>query len=162
VERTNGRESVAQVKPASVTATAWGGSADMSDWEAVMWRAEVEPRTRSTGALLEILDPQRFVRGTPVEAKLRDEVMVRRLKADLREVSGGFPVRNIVKVNLEGLPTDAPELALARLLDEYWEAREKRLEGLPPRLRAAPETFCRISSASCFSSTSLPAIPARG
>jgi len=56
VERTNGRESVAQVKPASVTATAWGGSADMSDWEAVMWRAEVEPRTRSTGALLEILD----------------------------------------------------------------------------------------------------------
>src|SRR5438105_1274932 len=28
----------------------------MTDWEAVMWRAEVEPRTRSTGVLLEILD----------------------------------------------------------------------------------------------------------
>jgi len=35
---------------------AWGGDADMSDFEAVMWRAEVEPRTRSTGLLLEVLD----------------------------------------------------------------------------------------------------------
>jgi len=87
--------------------------------------------SNSFSALLEILDPQRFVRGTPVEPKLRDEVMVRRLKADLREVSGGFPVRKIVKVDLHGLPADAPELALAKLLDEYWEAREERLEGLP-------------------------------
>lgn len=77
------------------------------------------------------------MRGTPVEPKLRDEVMVRRLKADLREVSGGFPVRKIVKVDLQGLPADAPELALAMLLDEYWEAREERLEGLPPKQRAA-------------------------
>jgi WS/DGAT/MGAT family acyltransferase len=38
------------------TATGWGGPADMTDWETVMWRAEVEPRTRSSGALLEILD----------------------------------------------------------------------------------------------------------
>jgi diacylglycerol O-acyltransferase len=38
------------------TAAGWGGPADMTDWEAVMWRAEVEPRTRSTGVLLEILD----------------------------------------------------------------------------------------------------------
>jgi superfamily II DNA or RNA helicase len=93
--------------------------------------------SNSFSALLEILDPQRFVRGTPVEPKLRDEVMVRRLKADLREVSGGFPVRKIVKVDIQGLPTDAPELALARLLDEYWEARETRLEILPPKQRAA-------------------------
>lgn len=93
--------------------------------------------SNSFSALLEILDPQRFVRGTPVEPKLRDEVMVRRLKADLREVSGGFPVRKIMKVDLQGLPADAPELALARLLDEYWEAREERLEGLPPKERAA-------------------------
>lgn len=93
--------------------------------------------SNSFSALLEILDPQRFVRGTPVEPKLRDEVMVRRLKADLREVSGGFPVRKIVKVDLHGLPAGAPELALAKLLDEYWEAREERLEGLPPKQRAA-------------------------
>jgi hypothetical protein len=93
--------------------------------------------SNSFSALLEILDPQRFVRGTPVEPKLRDEVMVRRLKADLREVSGGFPVRKIVKVDLQGLRADAPELALAKLLDEYWEAREARLQGLPPKQRAA-------------------------
>jgi diacylglycerol O-acyltransferase / wax synthase len=34
----------------------WGGPADMSAWEALMWRAEADPRTRSTGVLLEILD----------------------------------------------------------------------------------------------------------
>ena len=93
--------------------------------------------SNSFSALLEILDPQRFVRGTPVEPKLRDEVMVRRLKADLREISGGFPVRKVVKIDLQGLPSDAPELVLATLLDEYWEAREDRLAGLPPKQRAA-------------------------
>jgi SNF2 family DNA or RNA helicase len=93
--------------------------------------------SNSFSALLEILDPQRFVRGTPVEPTLRDEVMVRRLKADLREVSGGFPLRKIVKVDIEGLPTGAPELELARLLDEYWELRDQRIDGLPPRQRAA-------------------------
>jgi len=36
-------------------ATGWGGPAEMSAWEAVMWRAEGDLRTRSTGALLEIL-----------------------------------------------------------------------------------------------------------
>ena len=37
---------------------AWGGPADMSAWEALMWRAEADPRTRSTGVLLEILDSE--------------------------------------------------------------------------------------------------------
>src|SRR6266496_4429221 len=35
---------------------AWGGPADMSAWEALMWRAEADPRTRSTGVLLKVLD----------------------------------------------------------------------------------------------------------
>jgi diacylglycerol O-acyltransferase / wax synthase len=35
---------------------AWGGPADMSAWEALMWRAEADPRTRSTGVLLEVLE----------------------------------------------------------------------------------------------------------
>ncbi len=93
--------------------------------------------SNSFSALLEILDPQRFVRGTPVEPKLRDEIMVRRLKSDLREISGGFPIRRVVQVPMKDLPADTPELELARLLDEYWEAREKRVEGLPPKQRAA-------------------------
>ena len=34
----------------------WGGSGDLSAWEALMWRSESDPRTRSTGILLEVLD----------------------------------------------------------------------------------------------------------
>ena len=47
--------------------------------------------SNSFSALLEILDPQRFCRGVPVSAKLQDEVVVRRLKDDIREIQGGFP-----------------------------------------------------------------------
>src|SRR5256885_5999356 len=49
--------------------------------------------SNSFSALLEILDPQRFCRGVPVTAKYRDEVVVRRLKDDIREIQGGFPQR---------------------------------------------------------------------
>ena len=42
--------------PHDAEGAAWGGPADMSAWEALMWRAEADPRTRSTGVLLEILD----------------------------------------------------------------------------------------------------------
>lgn len=34
----------------------WGGPADMSWWETVMWRAEGDLRTRSTGVVVEILE----------------------------------------------------------------------------------------------------------
>ena len=34
----------------------WGGPREMSAWEGLMWRAERDPRTRSTGILLELLD----------------------------------------------------------------------------------------------------------
>lgn len=37
-------------------ALAWGGPQDMSAWEALMWRAESDLRTSSTGILLEILE----------------------------------------------------------------------------------------------------------
>jgi hypothetical protein len=84
--------------------------------------------SNSFSALLEILDPQRFVRGVkPVKRNLED-VMVRRLKEDLREVLGGFPKREIVQNDLDGLPIDAPELRLAELLDQYRLLCEKRLE----------------------------------
>lgn len=91
----------------------------------------------SFSALLELLDPQRFVRGTPVDPKLRDEVMVRRLKSDLRAVSGGFPERQVIPLVLDGLPDTTPELILAHWLDEYATLREARLAGLPPKSRAA-------------------------
>ena len=48
--------------------------------------------SNSFSALLEILDPQRFCRGVPVRGKkVLDDVMVRRLKEDLREVAGRLP-----------------------------------------------------------------------
>jgi superfamily II DNA or RNA helicase len=93
--------------------------------------------SNSFSALLEILDPQRFCRGVRVEPKVRDEVMVRRLKSDLREISSDFPDRQVLRVPINGLPADAPELELASLLDRYWELRDRRLAGLPTRQRTA-------------------------
>lgn len=83
--------------------------------------------SNSFSALLELLDPQRFVRGVQVDAKLRDEVMVRRLKSDLRAIGETFPKRNILRVVIDQLPADAPELALSRLLQQYRTLRMARL-----------------------------------
>lgn len=93
--------------------------------------------SNSFSALLEILDPQRFCRGVPVTAKHRDEVIVRRLKEDIREIQGGFPKRNVVQVTIDGLPAEAPELKLASLLDQYRELREERLKDESKRKQAA-------------------------
>jgi len=49
--------------------------------------------------------------------KALEDVMVRRLKEDIREVLGdesGFPRRDVVRIAIDGLPTDAPELVLFR------------------------------------------------
>ena len=59
--------------------------------------------SNSFSALLEILDPQRFLRGDPVRRADRDAVMVRRLKEDIRRVRGGFPKRQVVQVDIAGL-----------------------------------------------------------
>jgi SNF2 family DNA or RNA helicase len=114
--------------------------------------------SNSFSALLEILDPQRFCRGVPVTTKHLDEVIVRRLKEDIRELEGGFPKRNVVQITIDGLPTDAPELRLSRLLDEYRQTREERLKhetkrkqassgllitGLQQRLLSSIEAFAR-------------------
>jgi superfamily II DNA or RNA helicase len=93
--------------------------------------------SNSFSALLEILDPQRFCRGVPVRSKkLLTDVMVRRLKEDIREAHGGFPHRVVRQVDLDGLPADAAELRLAALLDSYRQLREQRLEGTARRVRA--------------------------
>lgn len=84
--------------------------------------------SNSFSALLEILDPQRFCRGVPVSPKLRDEVMVRRLKSDIREVDDDrdFPERRVIPVRIDGLPEDTPELILSRLLQSYRRLRERQ------------------------------------
>ena len=71
----------------------------------------------------------------------------------------GSPERNVVRVDIDGLPEDAPELALSKLLDEYRSAREQRYAlgvrpgsvlqpgswsvGLQQRLLSSIEAFAR-------------------
>jgi len=88
--------------------------------------------SNSFSALLEMLDPDRFTRGFPVEARDTEPVMVRRLKSDLRALGHPFPERRIDEIVLDHLPQSTPELELARRLDAYQELREQRLKSLPP------------------------------
>ncbi|MBL8824624.1 MAG: DEAD/DEAH box helicase, partial [Planctomycetia bacterium] len=92
--------------------------------------------SNSFSALLEILDPQRFCRGVPVDQKLRNDVMVRRLKDDLREIQGGFPKRDPMQIDLDNLPDNTPELRLAALLEEYRLSRQERLKNESKRKQA--------------------------
>ncbi len=114
--------------------------------------------SNSFSALLEILDPQRFCRGVPVLKSHLDDVLIRRLKSDIRELQGGFPKRTVRPVTIDHLPDDAPELRLAEMLEEYRSLREKRLSqesrsrqaagalvigGLQKRLLSSIDAFAR-------------------
>jgi len=92
--------------------------------------------SNSFSALLELLDPQRFTRGVKVLKSTLENVMVRRLKEDLRKLVGGFAERKPVQVDITGLPPDAPELKLSKLLDEYRQVRQLRLAGATKRKQA--------------------------
>ena len=94
--------------------------------------------SNSFSTLMELLDPYRFTRGIKIRGK-RDleEVMVRRLKEDIRQIQGGFPKRNVRRLVVDGLPLDAPELVLSRLLDQYRAAREQRHAEASKRAQAA-------------------------
>lgn len=94
--------------------------------------------SNSFSTLLELLDPYRFTRGVKVRGKKAlEDIMVRRLKEDIRAIQGGFPRRVVDRVVIEGLPDDAPELVLSRLLDEYRTAREERFAETSRRTQAA-------------------------
>ncbi len=114
--------------------------------------------SNSFSTLLELLDPYRFTRGVKVRKQALEQVMVRRLKEDIRAVQGGFPRRDVVPVVITGLPAEAPELVLSRLLDEYRTVREERFAtstrraqtaagllvvGLQQRLLSSIEAFAR-------------------
>ena len=94
--------------------------------------------SNSFSTLLELLDPYRFTRGVKVRGKRAlEDVMVRRLKEDIRNVQGGFPKRDVHRIVIDRLPEDAPELLLSRLLDEYRTAREERFASTTRRAQAA-------------------------
>jgi superfamily II DNA or RNA helicase len=89
--------------------------------------------SNSFSALLEMLDPQRFTRGVPVEPAERDRIMIRRLKADLRALGESFPERLVEPIVIEGLAPETPELDLSRRLLAYQDERERRIARLLPR-----------------------------
>jgi len=93
--------------------------------------------SNSFSTLLELLDPYRFTRGVKLRPKALEEIMVRRLKEDIRAVQGGFPQRQVIRIALDDLPNDAPELVLSRLLDEYRSTREERFAKSSRRAQAA-------------------------
>jgi superfamily II DNA or RNA helicase len=94
--------------------------------------------SNSFSTLMELLDPYRFTRGVKIRSKKAlDEVMVRRLKEDIREVQGGFPKRKIERIVIDRLPDNAPELELSRLLDQYRTEREERFASTTRKAQAA-------------------------
>ena len=94
--------------------------------------------SNSFSTLLELLDPYRFTRGIKIRGRCDlEQVMVRRLKEDIRQVQGGFPRRNVKRLVVDDLPPDAPELVLSRLLDGYRTAREERHATATKRAQAA-------------------------
>ncbi|MEZ5325942.1 MAG: DISARM system SNF2-like helicase DrmD [Verrucomicrobiales bacterium] len=114
--------------------------------------------SNSFSALLEILDPQRFTRGVPVVKANLNDVMVRRLKNDIRLLAGGFPERIVDQIDIDDLPADAPELTLIEMMDRYQALRSEQVQGekkhirnrslivfshLQQRLLSSPEAFAR-------------------
>ncbi|MCB9508334.1 MAG: DEAD/DEAH box helicase [Myxococcales bacterium] len=132
--------------------------------------------SNSFSALLEIMDPQRFTRGVPVDdARQLEPVMVRRLKEDLRKLGEEFPQRRIVEHRLRHDPTgwraattidgdsatevelggvEGDELTLAALLRTYSQAVEPTsgrarlvFVNLQKRLLSSVEAFARTLAA---------------
>jgi SNF2-related domain/Helicase conserved C-terminal domain len=106
--------------------------------------------SNSFSTLLSLLDRQRFTRGVPPSGRALEQVMVRRLKSDLRalDVADRFPERQVVALELT--TEDAPELELARWLAEYTAlmapARGKErlvFVNLQKRLLSSVPAFCR-------------------
>ena len=94
--------------------------------------------SNSFSTLLELLDPYRFTRGVKVRGKqVLDDVMVRRLKEDIREIQDGFPKRIVERIEIAGLPQDTPELILSQLLDEYRTVRKQRHKSTSAKAQAA-------------------------
>lgn len=75
--------------------------------------------SNSWQALLEMLDPQRFTRGVDPDERTLAEVMVRRLKDDVREEME-FQTRHNRAIEVDYSPA---ELEVQRLLEQYRAAR---------------------------------------
>ncbi|MFV8258269.1 DISARM system SNF2-like helicase DrmD [Bdellovibrio bacteriovorus] len=111
--------------------------------------------SNSFSTLLSILDPNRFFPSEKIrDQKMIDEIMVRRLKEDLRDIVDGFPTRKVEAISIS--EDTWLEIKLSNLLQQYKEAKEERLKqskararassglvlvGLQQRLLSSPEAF---------------------
>jgi hypothetical protein len=84
--------------------------------------------SNSYSALLNILDDTRFAPGIHTLKDQVKDVVVRRLKEDLRNVGHAFPKRDVVQVAVH-VANDAPELVLPQLLEEYRKLYKRRFAG---------------------------------
>jgi superfamily II DNA or RNA helicase len=77
-------------------------------------------------ALLQMLDPQRFVRGVAPSTSALNQVMVRRMKSELRNEDGTrkYPDRDVQGITIEYAAHDRDA---HQLLKGYTEARRRRL-----------------------------------
>jgi superfamily II DNA or RNA helicase len=108
--------------------------------------------TKSFAALLELLDAQRFSRGmTEIDEKQLGQIMVRRLKMDLKDEDGNpiFPIRVLKPLSID---YTAEERLIHKKLNEYCTSREKTCDSndmgtkfvnnlLKKRLFSSPASF---------------------
>ena len=87
--------------------------------------------------LMFILDPQRFCQGVKVRPRERDQVLIYRLKEDLRQLGIAFPQREVEPVRILAPVKGTPELELAAKLEAYCSLREERLRDQPIKVRNA-------------------------
>lgn len=101
--------------------------------------------SNSFTALLEMLDPQRFVRGIDICQEDHDKVMVRRLKSDLKDLTDiRFPTRVVEPITLLATADEAPELRLSDMLLQYIDVAKTRGYGfvrLQQRLLSSVAAF---------------------
>lgn len=84
--------------------------------------------SNSFAALLEMLDPQRFTRGIEIKPEDHEDIMVRRLKSDLRDLTDTpFPERRVERIPLGHTEIEAPELRLAQMLAEFGDKHASAL-----------------------------------
>lgn len=92
--------------------------------------------SNSFSTLLSILDPNRFFPSEKIkDQKMIEEIMVRRLKEDLRDIVEGFPVRKVEAISIK--EDSWPEIKLSTLLQQYKEAKEERLKNAKSRAKAS-------------------------
>lgn len=102
--------------------------------------------SNSFSALLEILDPQRFTRGIDVSRSDHDQVIVRRLKSDLRDLTTTpFPKRVVEAVRFSHDAEDCAELQLSKDVEEFFNEGDIPAHSqirLQQRLMSCVHSFC--------------------